>query len=55
VAVIDVGAKVSPGGGFARSVGGVQVRAADGVHFTPAGGRWLAPWLLPQVVALAGS
>jgi hypothetical protein len=55
VVVIDLGAKVSPGGGFSQSVDGVQVRAADGVHFTPAGGRWLAPWLLPQVVALAGS
>ena len=52
VVVIDLGAHLSPGGKFTRLVDGVAVRAADGVHFTVPGGRWVAPWLLPQLTAL---
>ena len=51
-AVVDLGARLTPGG-FTRVVDGVTVRADDGVHLSPAGGRWLAPWLLGQLVALA--
>lgn len=51
VTVIDLNAKTAKGGAYTRSLDGVQLRY-DGVHFTPAGSRWLAPWLLPQLEAL---
>jgi hypothetical protein len=50
VTLIDLNAMVSPGGSFARVVDGVDVRTPDGVHFTAAGGEWLAPQLLPTIV-----
>lgn len=53
VALVDFGGHLSPGGTLARVIDGIQVRAGDGVHITLAGGRWLAPWLLPQLTALA--
>jgi lysophospholipase L1-like esterase len=52
VAVVDLGSRLTPGG-FTRVVDGVTVRADDGVHLSPEGGRWLAPWLLGQLVPLA--
>jgi peptidoglycan/LPS O-acetylase OafA/YrhL len=55
VTVLDLNHVVCPGGTFTWSIGGVQVRS-DGLHFTPAGvQRWIAPWLLPQVVSLAAT
>ncbi len=51
VSFIDLGAKTAKDGGYTRSLEGVQLRY-DGVHFTPVGARWLAPWLLPQLEAL---
>jgi SGNH domain (fused to AT3 domains) len=51
-AVVDMGARLTPGG-FTRVVDGVAVRADDGVHLSSEGGRWLAPWLLGQLVPLA--
>ena len=51
VSVVDLGAKTAKDGGYTRSLDGVLLRY-DGVHFTPVGGRWLAPWLLPQLSAL---
>ncbi|HET6794476.1 MAG TPA: SGNH hydrolase domain-containing protein [Acidimicrobiales bacterium] len=51
VSVIDFGAFLSPGGAFSMTVGGVQVRS-DGVHMTPQAGAVLAPWLMPQLVAI---
>lgn len=50
VSVVDLGERVTPGNGYVASVDGVVVRR-DGVHLTDAGERWLAPWLLQQVVA----
>ncbi len=52
VTVVDVGAKTAKDGAYTRSLDGVQLRY-DGVHFTRGGARWLAPWLLPQLEALA--
>ena len=52
VRVIDFGQKISPGGKFARSVDGVQVRLGDGIHMTVEGGEWVASWLLPQLHAI---
>jgi hypothetical protein len=52
VLLVDLAARVSPAGHFTYAVDGVQVRS-DGVHFTAAGVRWLAPWLVPQLVTAA--
>jgi hypothetical protein len=53
VRVVDFGARVSPGGRFTFTAGGVRVRT-DGVHLTPSGvQRWIAPWLWPQLLAAA--
>ena len=48
VPVIEVGAFLSPNGGYARDVHGVRVRS-DGVHLTRQAGDLLAPWLFPQL------
>jgi hypothetical protein len=53
VTVIDAGAWLSPGGHFSVTVDGVQARCGDGVHFTVAGGEWLAKRILP-VISLLG-
>jgi peptidoglycan/LPS O-acetylase OafA/YrhL len=51
VAVLDIGARISPGDSFTWSAGGVQIRS-DGLHLTPSGvERWIAPWLVPQLRA----
>ncbi|MGA8723891.1 MAG: SGNH hydrolase domain-containing protein [Acidimicrobiales bacterium] len=55
VTVIDLGTHLSPQGEFSQAVDGVVVRAADGVHLSEPGGEWLAPWLLPQLVAASRS
>jgi hypothetical protein len=53
VTVLDLNKVVCPGGAFTWTVGGIRVRS-DGLHFTPAGvQRIIAPWLLPQLDALA--
>ncbi|MHB8263877.1 MAG: SGNH hydrolase domain-containing protein [Acidimicrobiales bacterium] len=55
-AVIDLNAEVDPGGHFTSVIDGVNVRDADGIHFTvPQGGEWLRPWLLPRLAALAAA
>ena len=53
VTVIDAGAWLSPGGHYSVSVDGVTARCGDGVHFTVAGGEWLAKRILP-VISLLG-
>jgi hypothetical protein len=51
VKVIELGARISPEGRFSWTAGGYQVRS-DGLHLTPSGVQgWIAPWLLPQLVA----
>ncbi len=51
--ILDLNRVVCPDGRFTWSVAGVRVRS-DGLHFTPAGVRQIiAPWLLPQLAALA--
>jgi peptidoglycan/LPS O-acetylase OafA/YrhL len=51
--VIDLNARVCPGGKFTWQAGGVRIRS-DGLHFTPAGvQQWIAPWLLPQLARVA--
>jgi hypothetical protein len=52
--VIPLGAHVDPQGHFQETIDGVQVRDADGIHFSvPAGGEWVAPWLYPRLLSLA--
>ncbi|HVA04371.1 MAG TPA: acyltransferase family protein [Acidimicrobiales bacterium] len=53
VTVIDAGAWLSPGGHYSVTVDGIQARCGDGVHFTVAGGEWLAKRILP-VISLLG-
>ena len=40
-----------PGGKFTGSVHGVAIRETDGVHFTLAGGEYVAPKIMPAIVA----
>jgi peptidoglycan/LPS O-acetylase OafA/YrhL len=49
--VVDLHAAVCPGGRYAATIGGVQVRRTDGVHFTIAGGEYLVPLIMPPIVA----
>ena len=49
--VVDLNAAACPGGRYAASVDGVVIRRSDGVHFTNAGGIFLAPKLMPPIVA----
>jgi hypothetical protein len=53
VVLFDLGQLVSPGGHFAWTIDGVAIRSSDGVHFSPAGGGWVASKLLPAIVAAA--
>ena len=52
VSTIALGRWLSPGGHYAADVNGVDIRCNDGVHFTVAGGEWVAARLLPQVVPM---
>ncbi len=52
VVVVDLGAKLDPGGHYTSSVDGVVVRFADGIHVTQAGALQLAPWLLTRAADL---
>jgi hypothetical protein len=50
--VVDLFGAACPGGKYAGTVDGVVIRTPnDGVHFTVAGGRYLAPKLMPAIVA----
>jgi peptidoglycan/LPS O-acetylase OafA/YrhL len=51
--ILDLNHVVCPDDRFTWTVSGIRVRS-DGLHFTPAGvQRIIAPWLLPQLRALA--
>jgi hypothetical protein len=49
--VVDLDAATCPGGRYTTKIGGITVRRADGVHFTIAGGQYLAPKIMPPIVA----
>jgi hypothetical protein len=51
VTLINLGQHLSPAGQYDRTIEGVTVRAADGVHLSEPGGQWLTPWLVPQLLA----
>ena len=49
---VDLFDAACPGGKYAATVGGVVIRTvSDGVHFTLAGGEYLAPKIMPAIVA----
>ena len=52
VYVFDLNAVVSPGNSYAASVGQVNLRCTDGVHFSPSGGIYVGLRLVPDLVAL---
>ena len=52
VTLVDLNAVLCPHGRFQTVVDGVVARWPDGIHVTPAGGRWLQPHVLPTVALL---
>ena len=48
---VDLFGAACPGKKFATKVGGVTIRDTDGVHFTAAGGVYVAPKIMPAIVA----
>ncbi len=52
VYVFDLNGLVSPGGKYSSTVGSVNVRCADGVHFTRSGGIFVGLKLAPELAAL---
>jgi peptidoglycan/LPS O-acetylase OafA/YrhL len=55
VTLFPLGNIVTPDDGYQQDVDGVDVRCADGVHFSAAAGQVLAPRLLPLLVHLGRS
>jgi hypothetical protein len=49
VSVLDLNRMLSPGGVFAASLSGVDVRSADGIHISLSGGELLQSRILPAV------
>jgi hypothetical protein len=49
--VVDLDAATCPGGHYTADLHGVNIRRTDGVHFTVQGGQYLAPKIMPAVVA----
>jgi peptidoglycan/LPS O-acetylase OafA/YrhL len=49
--VVDLYAATCPGGRYATTIHGITIRRTDGVHFTIAGGQYLAPKVMPAIVA----
>jgi hypothetical protein len=50
VTVIRLGQKLSPQGRYTRTIDGVTVRAADGIHLSEPGGEWISPWIFAHIV-----
>jgi peptidoglycan/LPS O-acetylase OafA/YrhL len=55
VFVFDLNAVVDPNGQYDASIGSVNVRCGDGVHFSASGGIYVGLRLLPDIVALGQS
>jgi hypothetical protein len=52
VTVIDLNRILGPDGRYTRTVDGVTVRWADGIHISKPGGQWLEGQILPTVARL---
>ena len=50
--VIDLNKMIDPGGRYTSYIDGIRVRDVDNEHFSPAGGLYLRPRLLPDFVTL---
>jgi peptidoglycan/LPS O-acetylase OafA/YrhL len=50
--VVDLNRMVDPGDRYTSYIDGIRVRDVDNEHFSPAGGLFLRPYLLPPLVAL---
>lgn len=50
--VVDLNRMVDPGDRYTSYIDGVRVRDVDNEHFSPAGGLFLRPYLLPPLVSL---
>jgi hypothetical protein len=53
--VVDLNKAACPKGTYTNTVDGVEIRLADGVHFTIVGGELLASALMPPIVAAGRS
>jgi len=53
VRLVDLGGRLAPNGRYTSTINRLTVRET-GVHITTDGAAWLAPWLMPQLLALAG-
>jgi hypothetical protein len=51
VVLEQLGRRLDPDGSYTAVIDGQKMRL-DGVHVSPAAGRWVQPWLLPRIVAL---
>jgi lysophospholipase L1-like esterase len=51
VALVDLAARVCPGGRFTEELGGVAHARPDGVHLSDPATDWLASWLAPKVLS----
>ena len=49
VSVLDLNRLISPDGRYAETVDGVNVRANDGVHFSPEGSTYIGRWLIGEI------
>ncbi len=49
--VVDLDSVACPGGRYTSKLKGVTIRTSDGVHFTPAAGSVLAPFIMPKILA----
>ncbi|HUY86550.1 MAG TPA: SGNH/GDSL hydrolase family protein, partial [Acidimicrobiales bacterium] len=52
VSVLDLNSQVDPNGRYASSIGNIQIRNSDGVHFTSAGGIQVGQWMWPLVQSI---
>jgi peptidoglycan/LPS O-acetylase OafA/YrhL len=50
--VVDLNSAACPHGQFASSIDGVNIRWNDGIHFSITGGEYLAPKIMPPIVAV---
>jgi hypothetical protein len=49
---MDLNHMLAPGGAYAATVDGVEVRSSDGIHISPAGGELLQSEILPGIARL---
>jgi len=52
VTLVDLNARLDPGGHYQAVVDGVTVRNSDGIHLTKAAGVWLQPLIMPTIARL---